>query len=1051
MSPEKILIVEDESIVAMEIENRLLQLGYVLAGRVDRGEDVLAAVASARPDLVLMDIMLSGNMDGIEAAESVHARFDIPVVYLTAYADDATLDRAKRTSPYGYIIKPFQETDLKTTIEIALYKHAMEKKLRQSEQRLRTLSEATFEGICITDGEVIVDANDQLGTMLGYEREELIGRSAMDIVAPGSRPEVRARMEANATERYRPYALRKDGSLLPVEVQACLMERDGKTVRVSAIQDISGRIRSEEALNTAVARAEEEKQKSEAIIAAMGDGISIQDRDFRVLYQNQVHRNMIGDHVGEYCYKAYEKQDGVCQGCPVALSFGDGKVHTEERRVEREGQALHVEITASPVFDESGGIVAGIEIARNITGRKAMEERLRKSEERHRLVLENVHEIIYVIALDGDPMAGRVEFVGGRVEQLVGYRSEEFQQNPGLWSALIHPEDLPAVFSSTQQILEQRQPGARSYRLRPKGSKEYLWFEDTIVPRIEAGRVTGYVGVARDVTKQRQADELIRQQYETQTVLNELLQFTLSELSLTEILQRALERILSIVWLSFESRGAIFLAENDRELVISAQKNMGEQERRTCGRIPFGRCLCGRAAAAREIVFADGIDERHDILHEGGRQHGHYCVPILHGSAMLGVINIYLREGYRQNETDVRFLQSVSRTLAMIIHRMNMEEERARMHRELEELFGLVAHAQKEWQQTFDSITDMISIHDEDHTIVRVNKAFSRHFKVRPQDVIGKKCYEVFHGDSKSAVHCPHQVSLKEGRPATEELIERGSDAVLLISTFPFIFPKTHKRGIIHIVRDVTAEREKEMRLIVTERLASLGQMASGIAHEINNPLAAIAGCAEGLANRVTQQRYEEAFFLNYLNIIQEEIMRCKRITSSMLSMVRQSSYDWKEVDVHETLNKTIEIIGFQGRLRAIDVVRDFAQDLPAVFGSEGEIRQVFLAIITNAFDAMEDSGVLTLQTEATQAAVIVRISDRGPGVPEDSMYKIFEPFFTTKADKGGTGLGLSIARKIMTNHHGALDVASEPGNGTTVTLSLPKRPPTETLPGANA
>jgi signal transduction histidine kinase len=224
----------------------------------------------------------------------------------------------------------------------------------------------------------------------------------------------------------------------------------------------------------------------------------------------------------------------------------------------------------------------------------------------------------------------------------------------------------------------------------------------------------------------------------------------------------------------------------------------------------------------------------------------------------------------------------------------------------------------------------------------------------------------------------------------------------------------------------------------MSERLASLGQMASGIAHEINNPLAAIAGCAEGLLNRVEKDRYNPELFRNYLKIIEEEILRCKSITTSMLSFVRETTYEKKMVDIAEMLDKTLEIIGFQGRLKDVEVHNDYMAGLPLVHGSEGELRQVFLSVITNALDAMNDRGTLTIRTGTDGKAVFIKIGDSGPGIPPENINRIFDPFFTSKSAAGGTGLGLSIAGKIISNHKGKIDVVSRENEGAVFTITLP-------------
>lgn len=383
-------------------------------------------------------------------------------------------------------------------------------------------------------------------------------------------------------------------------------------------------------------------------------------------------------------------------------------------------------------------------------------------------------------------------------------------------------------------------------------------------------------------------------------------------------------------------------------------------------------------------------------------------------------------------------LRGLVGTILDITERKRLEEEREKLIIELRNTVERVSRSQKMWQDTFDSIGDIISVHDQNFNIVRVNRAFAEYFGIAPRDAIGKKCYDLFHEDNVPALNCPHRMTLDENRPFTVEHLNAKTNRIFRISTFPFTIPENESQGSIHIVRDITDEKEKEMRLIMSERLAALGQMASGVAHEINNPLAAILGCAEGLMSRVKKGQFKPELFENYLGIIEEEISRCKNITTSMLSFVRKTTYENKEIIVNEDLDKTLEIIGFQGRLRNVGVVRNYMPGIPIIQGNEGELRQTFMAIITNALDAMEDSGTLTLETGAEAETVFIKISDSGPGIPAEVIDKIFDPFFTTKSETGGTGLGLSIAGKIISNHKGSIQVTTEQGKGTTFKIILP-------------
>lgn len=176
MRRPKIMIVEDEIVVAMELEEKLRAMGYEVAGIASSGEDAVSEVEVTRPDLVLMDVRLQGEMDGIQAAELIRRRHNLPVIYLTAYADDSTLQRAKITEPYGYLVKPFSETELHTNIEVALYKHGEEDKVYASAQWMKRTIDVLGAGLIVTDRNGIVrDINHAAETLTGWDRTQAIG------------------------------------------------------------------------------------------------------------------------------------------------------------------------------------------------------------------------------------------------------------------------------------------------------------------------------------------------------------------------------------------------------------------------------------------------------------------------------------------------------------------------------------------------------------------------------------------------------------------------------------------------------------------------------------------------------------------------------------------------------------------------------------------------------------------------------------------------------------------------------------------------------------
>ncbi len=182
MPAARIFIVEDEKIVSRDLQNVLESMGYGIAGVATSGEEAVEAISGLRPDIVLMDIMLKGEMDGIDAAEKVRADFDVPVIYLTAYADDTTLQRAKITEPYGYLIKPFDERDLSIAIEMALYRHRMENRVRESERWLSATLRNIGEGVVAVDTKgLVVFLNSHGEHLTGWSADEAKGKPVEEV------------------------------------------------------------------------------------------------------------------------------------------------------------------------------------------------------------------------------------------------------------------------------------------------------------------------------------------------------------------------------------------------------------------------------------------------------------------------------------------------------------------------------------------------------------------------------------------------------------------------------------------------------------------------------------------------------------------------------------------------------------------------------------------------------------------------------------------------------------------------------------------------------
>ena len=242
-------------------------------------------------------------------------------------------------------------------------------------------------------------------------------------------------------------------------------------------------------------------------------------------------------------------------------------------------------------------------------------------------------------------------------------------------------------------------------------------------------------------------------------------------------------------------------------------------------------------------------------------------------------------------------------------------------------------------------------------------------------------------------------------------------------------------------------ERKKaasEQMAIQSGRMAALGKMAAGIAHEINNPLAVIAEKAGWIKDLLREEdlRRSPAFqeFADAVAKIEYHLLRAKKITHRLLSFGRRTEPVREQVDVNEVLDETIDFLESEARHRTIVIQTDLSPDLPRITSDSAQLQQVFLNILNNALDAIDTNGLIRIKTRhmPEYGQIAVEISDNGPGIPKEYLNKIFDPFFTTKEVGKGTGLGLSISCNIVENLGGRMMVASQEGEGTTFTIYHP-------------
>jgi PAS domain S-box-containing protein len=248
------MVVEDEAVIALKLQQMLTKMGYDVIGVSYSGEEALEKARSLRPDLILMDIMIPGKLDGINVAEIVKSELDIPVIFLTAFSEDKIIERAKKAEPFGYILKPFQDREIKATIEVAFYKKEMENALKESEEKFRALAENANEGIlvCKERGEHVY-ANKRAAEITGYSVSELLKTKIKDLAHPDEFEKIKERYCTIISgkpfnRQYETTLIRKNGKEVPIEVASARTRWEGKDADIAIFRDITNRIKAEEAL-----------------------------------------------------------------------------------------------------------------------------------------------------------------------------------------------------------------------------------------------------------------------------------------------------------------------------------------------------------------------------------------------------------------------------------------------------------------------------------------------------------------------------------------------------------------------------------------------------------------------------------------------------------------------------------------------------------------------------------------------------------------------------------------------------------------------------------
>ncbi len=547
---------------------------------------------------------------------------------------------------------------------------------------------------------------------------------------------------------------------------------------------------------------------------------------------------------------------------------------------------------------------------------------------------------------------------------------------------------------------------------------------------------------------QKQQEEL-----QTQTVLNGLLRLSMEEYPLSEMLQRFLLLITSFPGLGLKPQGAVMLvdAHDPQKLVLVANHKLALPLLQICAEVPFGRCLCGRAAASGELLFVSHVDERHENHFAGMPEHGHYCVPIkAAGGELLGVYTLYVSGKFVNKPGIEETLLAVAAVLAAIIRH--------------QKVVSLVADSEARYHAITDAAMDGIVMMDHHGMISFVNPAAERMFGYGASEAIGQNLHDLFASPQYAKEYAPalaHFFATGKGgalgRTIEVEGRHRDGHELPIELSISALGHQTAWQAVA-IVRDISerkrhdAEKDRlNHELQQAYKMEAIGALAGGIAHDFNNLLTAILGFTDLVQYDLPEESQAYADLAKVIGAAN----RARDLTRQILAFSRQAEQEKIPVKVQFILKEALKLL--RSSIPAnIEFRQEIDLDCPSIMADPGQLHQIIMNLCTNAYHAMKGSGgtmTVSLRSvcfvkEAECLAglrpgqfVQLSVGDSGPGIHPEVAARIFEPFFTTKPQGEGTGMGLAIVHGIVAELGGAIEVNSPPGQGAEFRVFFPVAP----------
>lgn len=920
----------------------------------------------------------------------------------------------------------------------------------------------------VADNDTITDINPAFTKLFGYNRDEVIGASIYDFLDEENARIMKYQLgerEKGMSSIYEISIIAKDGSLMPVLITGAPIIKEGATIKkIGVLKDF----RREHELRNAI---KESRDYLETIMDSIDDELMVVDREFRIIMANKTIRAIKGDKViGDYCYSISHDIPAPCwregEDCPAKRVFETGKIFKTIHQLKGSGgKRLFHEIVACPIKDSRGNVMHVIELRRDITERKEYEENIAQKNKE----LTSVNSIAGILSrsLKAEEIFGSVldkllELInmdGGGIfltdesnrELACAYHkgvSEEFLKVAGRVRV---GEDIPGKVAATSQLITSpdiavdhrversvlRHSGIKGYCCIPIKGKErvvgvfclfsfktHIFTPEEERLMISIGEMTGIaIENIRLYEKMRQLYE--HQQQRRADDHKNLLSLS-SRLAATLEIKTVMNSTLDHIRGSFRADLAWLLEMDNENLILKAASGQDIKE----GEIIYAKGISSIEWYAVEkkapvVVPAVSSDSRFYLSsYVGSGYRSAVCIPVYVGEKALGALTLYYAIEKELRDDDIHFLQIVSSILAVALERSELYEKTL-LERERADTI-------------LQSISDGIMTVDTGCKIISINKAAADMIGIDQERTAGNQCCEIFnYSDENTDLRWGLGTCLDNALEGKTSTIETqlttipGKKLSVMISSSPVIDSKNRVVGVVHVLRNIT--REKEIDRMKTELVRT-------VSHQFRTPLSAIVGMTEMLINEDVQAERKK----DYLRTVLSEGVRLSNMVGDLLNIARIESgkeiFGEEEIDFAALLEDTKKLFSTALEKKKASLTTAINGDISGFMGDKEKIFQLMKNFVDNSIIFSDEGCNIAITLSRKADNIELKVSDTGWGIPEEDLPHMTERFYRGKYSQNvkGTGLGLALCKEIATRHNGSITFDSKVGKGTTVTVTFP-------------